>query len=102
MTSTAYMADWDRVALIAGAPGSGKTGAAVLLILAILTYREQMPDGDPARVPIPVMFTLHGWDPQTQPVHDWLALKLQQAYEQFTGRDGVSGQLSCSQPAKSQ
>lgn len=76
--------------IIAGAPGSGKTGAAVLLILAILTYREQMHDGDRSRVPIPVMFTLHGWDPQTQPVHDWLALKLQQAYEQFTGRDGVA------------
>jgi hypothetical protein len=74
--------------VIAGAPGSGKSGAAVLLILAALAHREQVADADRPRVPVPVMFTLHGWDPIAQPVQDWLALRLGQTYPVLTGPDG--------------
>jgi hypothetical protein len=49
--------------VIAGSPGSGKSGAAVLLVLAALEYREQVPVAERAHVPVPVMFTLHGWIP---------------------------------------
>ena len=56
--------------VIVGAPGAGKSGAAVLLILAALRHREQVPEDRPL-VPVPVMFTLHGWDPNNRPVQDW-------------------------------
>ena len=52
--------------VIAGGPGAGKSGAAVLLILAALRYRRSVPEQARPEVPVPVMFTLHGWDPGTQ------------------------------------
>jgi hypothetical protein len=76
--------------VIVGAPGSGKSGAAVLLVLAALQYREQVSDKDRPLVPVPVMFTLHGWDPNAQPVHDWLAARLQHTYPQFAGKRGAA------------
>jgi hypothetical protein len=72
--------------VIVGAPGSGKTGAAVLLVLAALNHREQVPEMDRPRVPVPVMFTLHGWNPNTQPFPDWLGAELQRTYALFSGR----------------
>ncbi len=72
--------------VIVGTPGSGKSGAAVLLILAALKHRAQMPKKDRQRVP--VLFTVHGWDPSTQQVGDWLAERLQQTYPLFAGRGG--------------
>jgi hypothetical protein len=75
--------------VIAGAPGSGKSGAAVLLILAALAHREQVADADRPDVPVPVMFTLHGWDPITRPVQDWLADRLGQTYPVLAGSDGA-------------
>jgi hypothetical protein len=76
--------------VIAGAPGAGKSGAAVLLILAALAHREQVADADRPGVPVPVMFTLHGWDPVVRPVGDWLADRLGQTYPVLTGRDGAA------------
>ena len=76
--------------VIAGAPGSGKSGAAVLLILAALAHREQVPETDRPRVPVPVMFTMHGWDPIARPVQDWLALRLGQTYPVLAGPDGAA------------
>jgi hypothetical protein len=76
--------------VIAGAPGSGKSGAAVLLILAALAYREQVADADRPGVPVPVMFTLHGWNPVARPVGDWLADRLGQTYPVLSGRDGAA------------
>jgi hypothetical protein len=76
--------------VIAGAPGSGKSGAAVLLILAALAHREQVTDAERPRVPVPVMFTLHGWDPIAQPVQDWLATRLGQTYPVLAGSDGAA------------
>jgi hypothetical protein len=75
--------------VIAGAPGSGKSGAAVLLVVATLEYRKQRPESDRASVPVPVMFTLHGWDPNTQKLKDWLALQLQQTYPQLAAKRGA-------------
>ena len=75
--------------VIAGAPGSGKSGAAVLLVLAALSHREQLSEQDRPRVPVPVMFTLHGWDPDRQQVRDWLASRLSQTYPLLSGRGGV-------------
>jgi hypothetical protein len=75
--------------VIAGAPGSGKSGAAVLLVLAALKHRERVSDAERLQVPVPVMFTLHGWDPHTQRVSDWLATRLQQTYSLFAGKGGA-------------
>ncbi len=75
--------------VIAGAPGSGKSGAAVLLVVAALEYRQQRPESDRASVPVPVMFTLHGWDPDTQKLKDWLALQLQRTYPQLAAKRGA-------------
>ena len=74
--------------VIIGEPGSGKTGAAVLLVLAALEYRQQVHSRDRQLVPVPVMFTLHGWDPSTQRVGDWLAARLQETYPLFAGKGG--------------
>ena len=74
--------------VIIGEPGSGKTGAAVLLVLAGLEYRQQVSSQDRPPVPVPVMFTWHGWDPNTQRVGDWLAAQLQETYPLFGGKGG--------------
>jgi hypothetical protein len=76
--------------VIAGAPGSGKSGAAVLLILAAVAHRDQVADADRPGVPVPVMFTLHGWDPIGRPVQDWLAARLGQTYPVLAGPDGAA------------
>ena len=76
--------------VIAGAPGAGKSGAAVLLILAALAHREQVAEADRPGVPVPGMFTLHGWDPVSQPVQDWLAVRLGQTYPVLGGTDGAA------------
>ena len=75
--------------VIAGGPGSGKSSAAVLLILAALRHRRSVPEKVRPEVPVPVMFTLHGWDPGTQRARDWLAERLWQAYPLFGGRQGA-------------
>ncbi len=75
--------------VIIGSPGSGKTGAAVLLILAALKYREETPEKDRELVPVPVLVTAHGWDPATQSIEHWLAARLQQTYPLFPGQDGL-------------
>lgn len=74
--------------VIIGEPGSGKTGTAVLLVLAALEHRRQVAAQDRQLVPVPVMFTLHGWDPNTQRVGDWLAARLQETYPLFVGKGG--------------
>ena len=74
--------------VIIGEPGSGKTGAAVLLVLAALEHRRQVHSQDRQLVPVPVMFTFHGWDPNTKRVGDWLAARLQETYPLFAGKGG--------------
>lgn len=75
--------------MITGAPGAGKSGAAVLLVLAAIRHREQVPDAERQRVPVPVMFTLHGWDPYAQRLQDWLTVRLRQTYSLFAGKAGA-------------
>jgi hypothetical protein len=76
--------------VIAGPPGSGKSGAAVLLVLAALKYREQFPAADRPKVPVPVLFTAQDWDPRRQLVGDWLTGRLQETYPLFTGPAGAA------------
>ncbi|MBB5955318.1 hypothetical protein FHS29_001899 [Saccharothrix tamanrassetensis] len=62
--------------LIIGGPGAGKSSAAVLLQLDALRYRDQASAEDRGQIPVPVMSTLHGWNPATTSVQDWLVGKL--------------------------
>jgi hypothetical protein len=75
--------------IIAGGPGAGKSSAAVLLILTALRHRRSVSDQVRPEVPVPVMFTLHGWDPGSQRARDWLAERLWQTYPLFAGRQGA-------------
>jgi len=75
--------------MIVGSPGSGKSGAAVLLVLAALQYREQLSERDRLLVPVPVIFTMHGWDPKEESVQIWLVRQLQRAYPIFPGNRGA-------------
>ncbi len=58
--------------VLLGEPGAGKTGAMILLLLAILHRRALVPDDDQrARWPVPVWLTLGGWNPATTSLHEW-------------------------------
>ncbi|MBO0802293.1 MAG: hypothetical protein J2P25_04370 [Nocardiopsaceae bacterium] len=76
--------------IIAGQPGSGKSSAAVLLVLAALKHRDAVSDAERKLVPIPVVLTVQGWDPKRQKVKDWLAGELQRTYPLFAGARGTA------------
>lgn len=82
--------------VIVGAPGAGKSGAAVLLLLDAMRHRHGVSDGERAGVPVPVLFTLREWSPRTQPMRAWLIDQLRASYGGlFAGGGGASdaGQL---------
>jgi hypothetical protein len=74
--------------LIIGGPGTGKSSAAVLLLLDALRFRDQATPADRSRIPIPVLFTVQDWNPATTPVDEWLAAKLTEI-PLFQGRRGI-------------
>jgi hypothetical protein len=76
--------------LVAGAPGSGKTGAAVLLVLAALQHRDRVGAEDRVKVPVPVLLTAQDWDPRREPVREWLTGRLQQTYPLLAGQMGAA------------
>jgi hypothetical protein len=76
--------------VIAGSQGAGKSAAAVLLIMAALKHRDDVPEEDRPDVPVPVMLTMHGWDPNTQRFEDWLISRIVLAYPLFTGKSAAT------------
>jgi hypothetical protein len=76
--------------VVAGAPGSGKTGAAVLLVLAALQHRDRVGAEDRVKVPVTVLVTAQDWDPRRQPVREWLTGRLQQTYPLLAGQMGAA------------
>jgi hypothetical protein len=56
--------------VLVGGPGSGKTGAMILLLLAALACRDALPAVERARVPVPVWLTLGGWNPASQTLRE--------------------------------
>src|SRR5262249_34488919 len=58
-------------------------------LLDALRYRQQATPNDQAQIPVPVLFTLHGWDPDRgASVTDWMAGKLAETYPMFRSRAG--------------
>ena len=76
--------------VIVGSPGSGKSGAAVLLLLDALRHRQQVSDADRRSVPVPVLVTLRDWDPAKQRIEAWLVARMTQTYRLFAGRRGTA------------
>jgi hypothetical protein len=73
--------------LLIGKPGSGKTAAAILLLLDALRHREQATPDEQAQIPVPVLFTLHDWHPDSgKSVTDWMVSKLAETYPMFRSR----------------
>ncbi|GAA4630811.1 NACHT domain-containing protein [Actinoallomurus vinaceus] len=62
-----------RRLVILGEPGMGKTTLAVLLLRELL---KDPPSGEP----VPVLLSMTGWDPRAEPVHRWLARRLDENY----------------------
>lgn len=75
--------------VIAGAAGSGKSGTAVLLILTSLEHRKQASEAKRPQIPVPLLFTTRGWDPNRQPIQDWLMRRIQETYPLFAGEAGA-------------
>jgi transcriptional regulator with XRE-family HTH domain len=66
--------------VILGEPGAGKTGAAIRLLLAALERRRSLAGPERSGVPVPVFVGVRGWDPATQPLKTWLALRLSEEH----------------------
>jgi hypothetical protein len=58
--------------VILGGKGSGKSGALVLLNLAVLDHRSGLAESDRGEVPVPVLLSMTGWDPGVESVAQWL------------------------------
>ena len=76
--------------IIAGPPGSGKSGTAVLLVLAALRHRQDVPASDRPQVPVPVLLAAQDWNPVRQTATEWLARKLQDIYPIFAAATGAA------------
>jgi hypothetical protein len=72
-------------AVIVGGPGTGKTSAAILMVLEYLRYRQKLPDAERVAVPVPVLLTPQGWDPRYQRLDDWLTDQLRATYRFLGG-----------------
>jgi hypothetical protein len=66
--------------LVVGGAGAGKSSAAIMLALDALAHRAGLADRERAATPVPVLLTVHGWDPVHRSVVDWLAERLATDY----------------------
>lgn len=76
--------------VIAGSPGSGKTATGLLLLLESLRFRQQASPSDESKIPVPVLFSLSNWDPETTSAENWLSGELKRTYS-FLNLPGYAG-----------
>lgn len=76
--------------LLVGDPAAGKTSAAGLLLGEALKYRAEAAPEVRGDIPVPVMLTPFGWDPNQEDVTDWVAGRLSREYTLFRSRGGVA------------
>ncbi|MDG6105053.1 hypothetical protein Daura_33210 [Dactylosporangium aurantiacum] len=62
--------------VVLGDPGSGKSAAAILILLEALQHRRRLDAGTRQQVPVPVLLTLHTWNPHRDSLRDWLARRI--------------------------
>ncbi len=67
----------DRRLVIVGGPGSGKTVAALNLMLDLLDRRA---GAKRDRLPVPVRLNVSSWDPDSNSFEEWLARRIAQDY----------------------
>jgi len=85
--------------VVIGAPGSGKSAAAIRLMLDALKHRSGFDDGKRSTIPVPLLLTVHGWDPIRQPLVDWLAGRLTADYPLLS--KGASGRRAAARLVES-
>jgi hypothetical protein len=78
--------DHGRLVLI-GRPGAGKTGAMILLLLAVLEHRRAVEPDQRDKVPVPVWLTLGGWDPSTTSLVDWVVATMNRDHPYLLASD---------------
>ncbi|BCB75853.1 NACHT domain-containing protein [Phytohabitans flavus] len=61
---------------VLGGPGAGKSAAAILTVLEALVHRAALAPAERAAVPVPVLVTPQGWDPEREPLDAWLAARI--------------------------
>jgi len=66
--------------IVVGAPGSGKTGTAILLMLDALKYRDRLSEANRRLTPVPVLLNCRGWSPTQTPLADWVADQVKTLY----------------------
>ncbi|MGH3821228.1 MAG: hypothetical protein ACRDRA_00040 [Pseudonocardiaceae bacterium] len=68
--------------IVLGEPSAGKSSAGILLLRDALDRRARMTveDRTLVRVPVPVLVTPRGWDPNTESFAEWLAARLARDY----------------------
>ncbi|MEU9292081.1 hypothetical protein AB0D57_47820, partial [Streptomyces sp. NPDC048275] len=76
--------------LLVGEPAAGKTSAAGLLLGEALKYRAEAAPEVRVDIPVPVMLTPFGWDPNKENATDWVASRLSREYTLFRSRGGVA------------
>ena len=66
--------------VLVGGPGSGKTAAMILLMLAALDRRGTAGDAVRPLVPVPVWLTMGGWNPLSESLAVWVVRVLNRDY----------------------
>ncbi|MEO3775452.1 hypothetical protein ABGB16_01090 [Micromonospora sp. B11E3] len=66
--------------VVLGAPGAGKSAAAILTVLEALAHREALDDEVRPAVPVPVLLNAKSWEPGRQSLHSWIAERLAADY----------------------
>jgi hypothetical protein len=76
--------------VLAGAPGAGKSGAMIRLLLDAVKHREGI--GEPAvraKVPVPVLLTAYDWLPGRDGLADWVTRRLEDEHPFLKVRIGT-------------
>jgi hypothetical protein len=73
--------------VITGRAGSGKTGAMVLLLLAILRHRKCQPPQVRVGVPVPLWLTIGSWNPRRQGLREWVTAEVRRDHPYLRAKD---------------
>lgn len=75
--------------LLAGAPGAGKSGAMIRLLLDAVAHRKGIEDASVrATVPVPVLLTAYDWLPEHESLADWVTRRLQDEHSFLKAKVG--------------